>query len=218
MSANDTSIPIKKSPLTTTKTVILNISKMLNARGYIDTKNINRASDKLTRLQENDTYSIELDKDIQPDTQKAEYIRTFNKRTIYIRFIHMQVQGITKIPMVKEFLDLFHRNHKFLIFDSISDRAKNMILNQHLNTEVFQEWTLMMNILEHVDSPKYELLTNEDDNVLESYNVQRNQLPKMLMTDPIVDYFRLKPGQIIRVLRPSEQSGYSVAYRIVVGV
>jgi DNA-directed RNA polymerase subunit H (RpoH/RPB5) len=38
---------------------------------------------------------------------------------------------------------------------------------------------------------------------------------KILTIDPIVDYFNLKRGDIIRIIRHSEQSGKNIAYRIV---
>ena len=37
----------------------------------------------------------------------------------------------------------------------------------------------------------------------------------MLTTDPVVSYFNLKRGNIVRILRPSPQSGVNIAYRIV---
>ena len=40
-------------------------------------------------------------------------------------------------------------------------------------------------------------------------------MKKILTSDPIVFYFNLKRGNIIRIIRPSEQSGNSVDYRIV---
>jgi DNA-directed RNA polymerase I, II, and III subunit RPABC1 len=74
----------------------------------------------------------------------------------------------------------------------------------------------MINLVEHIDSPKYEVLTeNESKEVLESYIIKKKEMPKLLTSDPVVDYFNLKRGDIIRVIRPSEQSGKNVAYRIV---
>jgi DNA-directed RNA polymerase subunit H (RpoH/RPB5) len=38
---------------------------------------------------------------------------------------------------------------------------------------------------------------------------------KILTTDPVVSYFNLKRGDVLRIIRFSEQSGRSIAYRIV---
>jgi DNA-directed RNA polymerase I, II, and III subunit RPABC1 len=127
----------------------------------------------------------------------------------------MKIQGIAKIPAVKEFINSYKNYHKIFIFDSISEKAKSSI-GDIPNTEAFNEVFFMINIVDYIDSPKYELLTEEETKeVIETYILKKKEMMKMLTTDPIVDYFNLKRGDIIRIIRPSEQSGKSIAYRIV---
>ena len=74
----------------------------------------------------------------------------------------------------------------------------------------------MINILEHIDCPEYEILTEEEGKeVLDSYILKKNEMMKILSDDPIVKYFNLKRGDIMRIIRPSEQSGQNIVYRIV---
>ena len=47
------------------------------------------------------------------------------------------------------------------------------------------------------------------------YILKKKEMMKVLTTDPLVTYFNLKRGDIIRIIRYSEQSGKNVAYRIV---
>lgn len=216
MSLNPQLIPITKDILTRTKEVCLNIAKMFSERGYINKENINKYVKHIDKIADNDTYYITLDKPIESDSTTKEEVAKFNGKSLGIKIIHQQVQGIAKLPLVKEFIDKNANIHKIFIFDSISERAKSSIVDNY-NTEVFEEWFLMMNILEHVDSPRYEILNEEESlKLLETYNLKKSQIMKILTTDPIVSYFRLKREQIIRIIRPSEQSGYAVAYRIVV--
>ncbi len=64
---------------------------------------------------------------------------------------------------------------------------------------------------EHVICPEEEL-----KDLLEKYNIQRRQLPKILISDPAVKAIGAKPGQVVKIFRESSISGESIAYRLVV--
>ena len=50
---------------------------------------------------------------------------------------------------------------------------------------------------------------------MEKYNIQPEQLPKILDTDPVIISIGAKPGQIVKVVRKSQTAKYATAYRIV---
>jgi len=214
MSLNPELIPIKKDDEIVRKIILTNIIKMFNARGYI-ISSLKKNLDEINNKKSDDTYKIVLDKKIKSQYDDKTYSEKFDGSHIMIRIIHQKVQGIAKLPLVKDFLNQYKYTHKLFVFDSISEKVK-MSLSILPNTEVFNEVFLMINILEHIDCPKYEILTEEEGKeVLNSYILKKNDLPKILTTDPIVEYYNLKRGDIIRIIRPSEQSGFSIAYRIV---
>lgn len=172
---------------------------MLFERKLIKQESIEQHMQKFKNPTDDNTYSIDLEKD--------------KKKTI-VRLIPQKIVGVTKIPVIKEFLDSYKNHHKIMIFDSITDKAKASLSTAH--TEVFTEDFFMINITDHIDSPKYEILSEQEvTELLNTYNVKRNNLNKILTSDPIVSYFNLKRGQVIRILRCSEQTQKSVAYRIV---
>jgi DNA-directed RNA polymerase subunit H len=215
MSLNPQLIPVRKDPEIIRNEVLTNLAKMFSERGYIKKENIKRSQQEFSKISDNDVYLIKLDSPIQPDNTNPDYIKKFNGNVIAVKIIHQKILGIAKVPSVKDFLDEYSSCHKIFIFEAISDKAKSSLTNIP-NTEVFTEGFLMINIVEHIDSPRYEVLSEDEmKEVLESYIVKRKELPKILTTDPIVSYFNLKRGQIIRVIRCSEQSGFSIAYRIV---
>ena len=214
MSLNPELIPIKKDNDTIRTTVLTNIIKMFNTRGYI-TSSLKKILDDTNTKKNDDTYKIILDKKMEPQSNDKSFIEKFDGSCVMIRVIHQKVQGIAKLPLVKDFINQYKYTHKIFVFDSISEKVK-MSLSILPNTEVFNEVFLMINILNHIDCPKYEILDEEEaKEVLVSYMLKKNELPKILTSDPIVEYYNLKRGDIMRIIRPSEQSGRSVAYRIV---
>jgi len=73
------------------------------------------------------------------------------------------------------------------------------------------------NILEHELVPEHIVLSKEEaKKVLDQYNVQPEQLPKILASDPVVKAIGAKKGDIIKIIRKSETAQKAVVYRVVV--
>jgi DNA-directed RNA polymerase I, II, and III subunit RPABC1 len=215
MSLNPELIPVKKDSETIRREVLTNIIKIMNSRGLILEKNIKKHLDDIKKINDDDTYIFKLDKEVKSDSQDKKYKEKFNGLQLSVKIIHQKIQGITKMPIIKDFVTQYTTSHKIFVFDGISDKAKTSLTDMP-NTEVFEEPFLMLNIIDHIDSPRYELLTeDEEKEVMDSYILKKKEMKKILTSDPIVFYFNLKRGNIIRIIRPSEQSGSSVDYRIV---
>ncbi len=75
----------------------------------------------------------------------------------------------------------------------------------------------LFDITKHKLVPKHVILSEEEKReVLEKYNVDETQLPKILHTDPVVIAIGAKPGQVLKIIRRSPTAKESIAYRIVV--
>ena len=73
------------------------------------------------------------------------------------------------------------------------------------------------NPLEHKLVPKHEILSEEDINkILAEYNIEKEQLPKLRVSDPAAVYIKAKVGDVIRVTRDSKTSGKAFFYRMVI--
>ena len=217
-------VPVRKDAETIRREVLTNTLKMFVERGYITTSYENNLK-VIEKISDNDIYEFTLDNPMQPDTSKTtdpNYPDNFVGNKLGVKIIHQEIKGISKTPIIKEFIDKRIKDgnknkffHKLFIVDKIADKAKATLTNIP-NLEVFEEKFLMINLVDHIDSPKYQILTDEEcKEVLNDYIVARKELPKTLTSDPVVAYFNLKRGQIMRVIRCSEQSGKSIVYRIV---
>jgi len=74
-----------------------------------------------------------------------------------------------------------------------------------------------MDILQHVLVPKHEVVSEkEKKDILKKFNVKEEQLPKILLDDPVVKKIKAKPGDVIKITRESPTAGKTFYYRIVV--
>ncbi len=73
------------------------------------------------------------------------------------------------------------------------------------------------NPLEHILVPKHEIL--DEDNlkkILMEYNIEREQLPKIRVSDPAAIAIKAKVGDVVRIIRKSSTAGNSGFYRLVI--
>ncbi|MEF8873957.1 MAG: DNA-directed RNA polymerase subunit H [Candidatus Thermoplasmatota archaeon] len=79
-----------------------------------------------------------------------------------------------------------------------------------------------INILEHGLVPEHRLLSkDEEEEVLEELGVERENLPKVLKSDPVIKQLEkvhgeIQVGRIIQIKRKSRTAGVTTAYRLVV--
>ena len=73
------------------------------------------------------------------------------------------------------------------------------------------------NIIEHELVPAHEVLSPKDKKaVLEKYGIIKEQLPKILTSDPMIKQIRAKAGDVIKISRDSPTAGKALYYRLVV--
>lgn len=71
--------------------------------------------------------------------------------------------------------------------------------------------------MEHELVPKHEVLSREEkEEVLKKFNVTKEELPKILSSDPILEHIKAKTGDVIRITRESQTAGEALYYRAVV--
>lgn len=195
MEATPQLLPIEKNGEQIKKEVLTNIFKMLRERKLID---------NIEDFIKNVTLSGTI---FKVDTKNGTYdIKIYNN----------QLTSLNKAPEIDDFLSSSD-NHKILVVTAINNKTKQLILSKYSNVEVFLERTLMINLIDHIMIPKHEVLTDEEAyKLLTEYDIKKKKLPKILLNDPVAEYYNMKVGQICRIIRSSETAGLGVAYRVVV--
>jgi DNA-directed RNA polymerase subunit H (RpoH/RPB5) len=83
------------------------------------------------------------------------------------------------------------------------------------NTEIFKIEELLINVSRHALVPKHIPIRNPDEikKILQEYKSTPQQFPQILRTDMQARYLALKPGELVRILRPSPSAGTYEIYR-----
>lgn len=72
-------------------------------------------------------------------------------------------------------------------------------------------------VTKHELVPEHEVLTEEEaEEVLEEYEIEATQLPKLESKDPVAKEIGAESGDIVRVKRDSPTAGEKEAYRYVI--
>jgi len=200
-------LPIEKNSEAKKNTVLTNIIKMLTERKILDHNNLTKNITFATSIKSDDLiYKIPID------------MENVHKHYI-VKFIHQKITSISKSSGIADFLNQYKNYPKIVVVSTISTKLLYGIKNDtnYLNTEIFLEKELMINIVDHVSVPKHYLLSEAElKSVLESYHAKRREIPEMLVTDPIARYYNAKVGEMFRIIRPSETAGEAPYYRLVV--
>ncbi|MBU7044304.1 MAG: DNA-directed RNA polymerase subunit H [Theionarchaea archaeon] len=69
----------------------------------------------------------------------------------------------------------------------------------------------------HEIVPEHIKLEEEEvKELLCNYNITKDKLPLIKVTDPIVKAIGAKPGQVLKIIRKQSPAGEAIAYRLVV--
>ena len=71
--------------------------------------------------------------------------------------------------------------------------------------------------LEHRLVPRHEILDENDlKKILAEYNIEREQMPKIRVSDPAAVAIKAKVGEVVRITRDSPTAGKAIFYRLVI--
>jgi DNA-directed RNA polymerases I, II, and III subunit RPABC1 len=97
--------------------------------------------------------------------------------------------------------------------------ANIKLIEDHSSSEtriqVFEARALEFNISHHELVPKHEVVNNNDvPAILQMFNAKKKDMPNILHTDPMAKYLDVRPGELVRITRPSPTAGEYVFYRM----
>jgi len=79
------------------------------------------------------------------------------------------------------------------------------------------EMSTTFKVLEHTMVPDHQVMSKEEvDELLSSYTITRDQLPKIYHDDSAIKGIKAKINDVIRIVRVSQTAGRAESYRLVV--
>jgi len=72
-------------------------------------------------------------------------------------------------------------------------------------------------LLDHQLIPKHEVMSeNELKSVLNHYAIEKEQLPKIKVVDPVIQEIGAQVGEVVKITRNSQTAGEAFYYRLVI--
>ena len=72
-------------------------------------------------------------------------------------------------------------------------------------------------LLDHNSVPKHEIIQEDEvKSLLDHYQIERGQLPKIKESDPVVKELGASVGDVVKITRNSQTAGESLYYRLVI--
>jgi len=185
-------------------TVLTNCIKMVYNRKLIDI--------------DQDSLQNYIDNILSKKSDDLVYeLGVYQDQKIMCKIIPFSIIAVEKSYKLVDFLKENKKNIKIIIVKDIHTRVTKYVYENNKYVDIFLEKELMINLIDHSLVPKHILLTQEQANlVLETYLLKKRQIPKILASDPVSRYYGVSPGDMFKIIRPSDKSGASVYYRLVV--
>lgn len=74
-----------------------------------------------------------------------------------------------------------------------------------------------IDIEKHELVPKHIILNEQEkEEVLKGYGISLRQLPRILVSDPVIKLLNGKLGDVVKIIRKSHTAGETVYYRVVI--
>jgi DNA-directed RNA polymerase subunit H (RpoH/RPB5) len=156
----------------------------------------------------------ELIKDGIKNLANYETFVKYNNKLFYLKIISYKLNTIKKSEDIEKFLNNHIDDKKIFTIIQGSNKIEKQLL-EYNNTEVFNDVDLLVNIIDNNLVPKHILLSDKQaEEILTEYKVKKENLTRILSSDRIAKYYNVKPGQIVKIIRPSITAGEEIAYRV----
>jgi len=184
------------------------ILDILDDRGYIVAENLKMGIDEFMIQYDSGEMSI------------YTKLKNTENNSIYIYF-HLETRNFQKKDLTNliSYINNEFQNEQIKLIIVTREKLNQAILREIERTDYIESFILnqlVINITKHIMMPKFEVISEEEiDKLLNEYSITKNQLPKILSSDPISRYFGVKSGDIFKITRSSPTTGLSVSYRLV---
>ena len=139
-----------------------------------------------------------------------------DKIKVAIKFYDIKLNSLKNDREIDTFMSKYQDYHKILVVADVSAKTEKQILDTK-NFEVFKIMEIIRDISKHHLVPKHILLTDDETKqFMEEYKLGKLDMGRIFIDDPMSRYLYAKKDNVIKIMRPSIYTGYSINYRLVV--
>jgi DNA-directed RNA polymerase subunit H (RpoH/RPB5) len=192
-----------------TEIIINNVLIMLHNRLYFTS-----TGEPVHLIESPDRKKLE-EKGLFIDKTNFTYIvKTTNDLSYVFKIVYQKITAIGKLSVISDFLAEYTKFKKIIIASDYNTKIIDYVAKNQ--TQIFKISAFATNLIDHKDQPQFILMSQKKMNVVKKeYNINQYTTKKFIRGDPIVKYYGLKKGDIVKIKRPSTTSGYGIDYRIV---
>jgi len=188
-----------------------NVIEMIEDRGYKVPNEIKHIQqDEFNAMISNDETELYIKDNGSKDNGSNIYVYFYNKSKLFGK------------KELKEIVETAKESYNddvniILVLNKYNNSAVEKEISNplYINVEYFSNRQLTFNITKNYLVPEHILLTDEEKNdVLKKYKSDTIEIfPIIFKTDPIAKYYRMKPGDLCKIIRACPTAGISVVYR-----
>jgi DNA-directed RNA polymerase subunit H (RpoH/RPB5) len=140
----------------------------------------------------------------------------YNTTKVVIKFYDIKINSLKNDKEIDALFAKFTDYHKILVVTDFSSKIDKQVADTK-NLEVFKEIDIIRDIAKHHLVPQHILLSKEEvKQFMEEYKLGKLDMGRIYIDDPMAKYLYAKKDDIIKIIRESIYTGYSVNYRLVV--
>ena len=206
---------------------IIEVDGLLDKRGY----KLHENFDNLDYEKMNNFNSIEL---MGHKSNQDKYCFMYFVNNTSFLSKSYKTKSVNNINKVEETIREFYKidNNKNIDINLIIILTQPLKINSYIlekkiiekidveNIQIFTYNNLLFNITKHVKIPKHiRVITNKDEirKICELKNISDiSKLPKILLSDPLSNFYGLRVGQLFEFKKYSKNSGIYIYYRVCV--
>lgn len=197
------------------------ILELMDSQGY-DVRDYSKFSvNEVKSMKQNNQLDMlleEKEKEDETKKKKKVYIRYFLGKSMRPNDLENMIDDLFVLEEVLTKQDTLFIVVKDDINDTLTSKLVHLWETDGLFVVMVSIKRLQYNILKHVLVPKHVVITEEEEKkVMRRYNISsKSEFPEISRFDPVAQVIGLRPGNVVKIERPSKTAIVSEYYRVCV--
>ncbi|ELQ76996.1 RNA polymerase, 25-kDa subunit (common to polymerases I, II and III) [Trachipleistophora hominis] len=149
------------------------------------------------------------------DTTNLRIIVQKDKEMLFVFFSDEEKMSLKSVKILVENMEKQNIKNLILVLrEGISPAANKFALECPMNITIFKEKELLFNVTKHSLVFKHRIISVEEkERLMDEKKIKEEQMPRILITDPVAKYLGARKGDVLEIERESETAGSALYWR-----